>query len=165
MSERRITSTVGTIPNFTALSGTVTSNTDTAVLRYLGSNDIATIMPDGVLGSNSTMWVYVPAGSPKIAKVLGKYKNATNDWSLFLDVGMTGASASPANYVEAPIAFSFLNDGGANGSIGDGATQVTIEDGEGGTYSPYEKYSNRAKFQPVRYVDASSTSFLIQEEV
>lgn len=161
MGERRITATVGTIPNFTALAGTVTSNTDATVLSYAGSDDIATIMPDGMLGSNSTMWIYVPAGTPKIAKVVGKYKIATNTWSIFLDRSLTGASSSAANYVKAPVTYSYYNDGAGNVLV-DG---VIIEPGEGNNYDPYEKYSNRSKFHDPAYVDATAGDLLISEEV
>lgn len=161
MGERRITGTVGTIPNYTALAGTVTSNTDTTVLSYSGSDDIATIMPDGMLGSNSTMWIYVPAGTPKIAKVLGKFKNADNDWSIFLDTGISGASASACSYVPAAITYSYYNDGAGNVTI-DG---VIIKPGESNNLAPYETYSNRAKFQDPCYVDATAGDLLINEEI
>jgi len=160
MGIRRITSTVGTVPNYTALVGTVTSNTDTTVLSYAGSNDIADIFQGGKLGENSTMWIYVPAGTPKISKVVGVYKNATNDWSIFLETGMTGASASACAYINAAITYSFTNDGGASITV-DG---VTLEDGEGDAKIPYAQYSNRPKFHKPVYVDASGSSVLISEE-
>lgn len=165
MAERRITNTVGTIPNYTALAGTVTSQTDTKVLIYSGSDDIDTALFDGGVGLDSTYWIYVPAGTPKIAKIIGTYKIGTGNWNIQLDRAMTGASGSACNFVKEGVAFSYINDGGADGSIGDGSTQITIPNGGGGTYAPYEKYSNRQKLQPVKYVVATGTSFLIQEEV
>lgn len=169
--ERRITATVGTIPNYTAIAGTtVTSQTNATVLISTGTDDLETIFRPGSIGLNNTnFWVYVPDGSPKIAPVTGLYKisevSGTYTFRIQLGVAMTGASASTANYVKTCVAFSYVNDGAASGSIGDGTTQVTVKEGEGETYSPYETYSNRPQMQPVKYVDASSTDFFIQEEI
>jgi hypothetical protein len=87
MAERRITNTVGTIPNYTALIGTVTSQTDTTVLIYAGSDDIDTVIFKGGVGLDSSYWIYVPAGTPKIAKIIGLYKIGTGNWSIQLDRG------------------------------------------------------------------------------
>jgi len=165
MGLRRITATVGTVPNYTALSGTtVTSQTDTTVLLSSGTDNLNDVFRDGALGVDSKFWIYVPAATPKIRKVTGLYQISltagTYVFSIQLDAAMTGASSSACNSVEAGIAYSIVNDGGADGTI-DG---VTIHDQEGVTYSPYEKYSNRPKVQPVLYVDGTSTSFLINEE-
>lgn len=166
MGERRITGTVGTIPNFTALSGTtVTSQTDTTVLISTGTDDLNSLLFEGGIGLDGVYWIYVPATSQKIAKITGLYKiievSGTYTFNIQLDRAMTGASASAANYVKAGIAYSYLNDGAASGSV----NFVTIKTGEGNTYSPYDKYSNRPKIQPVSYVDGGSTDFLINEEL
>lgn len=166
MAERRITGTVGTIPNFTPLSGTtVTSQTDTTVLISTGTDDLETLMYEGGIGLDSNYWIYCPAGTPKISKIIGLYQislsSGTYTFHIQLDRAMTGLSASACNFVKAGIAYSYLNDGGASGTV----NGVTILNGEGNTYSPYDKYSNRPKLQPVSYVDASGTDFLINEEV
>ena len=169
--ERRITGTVGTIPNYTAIAATtVTSQTDATVLISTGTDDLEEIFRPGSIGLNNTnYWVYVPDGSPKIAPVTGLYKigetAGTFTFRIQLGVAMTGASTSDVNYIKTCVAFSYVNDGGSTGTIGDGTTQVVVKDGEGETYSPYEKYSNRPQMQPVKYVDASSTNFFIQEEI
>ncbi len=161
--ERRITNTVGTIPNFTALAGTVTRSTaNSTILIYDGSNDIATIMPQGSIGlNNSTFWLYVIGVSPFVARVIGIYKNDDENYSISLDRAMGAVTGGACAYVRAGVQYSYLNDGGADGTV----NGVTIKNGEGNNYSPYEKYSNRPLLQPVSYVVATSTDFLINEEL
>ena len=166
MGIRRITATVGTVPGYVGISATtVTSQTDTTVLLSSGTANLFTIFREGALSVDSTFWIYVPDATPKIAKVTGIYQvsltTGTYVFSLQLDRVMKSAAASTCNYVQAGMAFSIVNDGGADGTI-DG---VTIHDKEGVTYAPYEKYSNRPKVQPVVYVVGSGTDFLIQEEL
>lgn len=168
MAERRITGTVGTIPNYTPLSGTtVTSQTDTTVLISTGTDDLEDIMFKGGIGLDSVYWIYCPAATPKIAKIIGLYKISETgtptvySFNIQLEEPMTGLSGDACNFVKAGIAYSYLNDGGASGTV----NGVTIKNGEGATYAPYEKYSNRQKLHPVAYVDASATDFLIVEEL
>lgn len=161
MGIRRITDTVGTIPNYTALVGTVTSNTDATVLTYEGSNDIANVYTEGKLGENSTMCIYVPDATPKIGKVIGIYKNGDQDWSIFLESSMTGASSDTCAWVPASITYGYTNDGGASITV-DG---VEIMDGEYNNFPAYDKYSNRSKFHNPVYVDATGGNVLITEEI
>ena len=106
MAERRITGTVGTIPNFTSLSGTtVTSQTDTNVLVSTGTDQLNTLMYEGGIGLDSIYWIYCPAGTPKIAKIIGLYELSnvagTYTYNIQLDRAMTGLAASACNFVKA----------------------------------------------------------------
>ena len=159
MATRNLSST-GTIPDNTALAGTVTSNTDTTVLTYVGSNDIADIMTEGKLGENSTVYIYVSAATPKVSKVIGLYKNSNNNYSIFLETGMAGASASACAYVPAAISYSYTNTGSTTVTV-DG---VSIIGGVGDAKQPYQKYSNRPKFHPAVYVNATGGTLFISEE-
>lgn len=183
MGERRITSGVGTVPNFTAVSGNtrVTTQTDATVLITSGTTNLEDIFFSGGIGLDGVYYVYVPgvtAGGVMIAKIIGLYqisKDSPNPgdyvFSIQLDSPLGAASADPLFYIKAGVAWKITNDGGsgaaAAGSIGDGSTagQVLVKANGVVEYSPYEKYSNRQKLQPVRYIDAGSTSFFIQEEL
>lgn len=161
MAIRRIENGVGTIPDHTALLGTATSNTDTTVLTYEGSNDIADIYRSGSLGENSTKWIYVPSGTPKIAKVVGIYQNADENWSIFLDTGIAGASGSVCNWLPALITYGYSNDGDTTITIDD----VDVFAGDYNNFPPYQTYSNRVKFHNPVYVDATGGNLLITEEI
>jgi hypothetical protein len=179
MAERRITSGVGTVPNYTAVaSTTVTSQTDTTVLLSSGTTNLADIFFDGGVGLDGVYYAYVPGVSgtgAKIAKIIGIYQISltagTYVFSIQLDSAMPDASADALYYIKAGVAWKITNDGGsgtaAAGSIGDGSTagQVLVKANGVVEYKPYEKYSNRQKLQPVKYIDASSTSFFIEEEL
>lgn len=176
MGTRRITADVGTIPNNTTVSGAVTtSSVDSTVLEYTGPTDLRPIFGGGKAGViASNVWIYVPSGTRKIARVTGLYwvNEATFDpdspsfqFAIQLDRGIAGASSAAFSSVPSPVAFSYVNDGGSDITVGDGETQDTIKNGEGDTYSPYDPYSSKILTHQVLYVDASSSDVLIHEEI
>lgn len=161
--ERRITGAKGTIPNNTALAGTVTTNAqDDTVLEYSGSDDVAGLYRVGALGPDSTLWIFVDGVSPYIAKVTGIYKLAAQSYTLQLDRSFAGASADACAIVKSAIGYSYVNDGTANATV----NGITVKPGDGNTYAPYDKYSNRSKLHAVSYVDASAAGadIFINEE-
>lgn len=172
MAERRITSGVGTVPNFTAVaSTTVTTQTDTTVLLSSGTTNLEDVFFSGGIGLDGVYYVYVPGVSSgaMIAKIIGLYQISetagTYVFSIQLDSAIGTASADDLNYIKAGVAWSVKNDGAAAGTIGDGGTQVSVAVNGVVEYKAYEKYGNRPKLQPVKYIDAGSTSFFIQEEL
>lgn len=164
--ERRITGLVGTMPNFTALVGTVTSNTDTKVLSYTGSHDVVDIFTPGRIGKNGTMYIYVVGKTPFVSRVVGLFKLSTvtseTNYQIFLETGIAAASATACAYVKAGVAYSYVNDGSANATV----NGVVVKPGDVGNYAPYQTYSNRPQLQPVSYVDAttSGADLFIMEE-
>lgn len=163
---RRITNGVGTIPDNTLLAGTtVTSQTDQTVLISTGTDNLEDIIFRGGIAAGGVYWIYCPAATPKVAQLTGLYQisevSGTYTFNIQLDRAMTGASGSAVSYVKGGITYSYLNDGGANGTV-DG---VIVKPGDSNNYLPYEKYSNRQQLHPVSYVDASSTDFFINEEI
>lgn len=158
---RRITGVTGTIPNYTVLTGTVTTNSiDNKTYNYSGSNDIATIYVDWKTGTGGNMYIFVPDAAAKLAKVISIGQVADNSWTIRTDSTVTGASASTANYVEANlVAYSFVNDGGAIGIV-DGVNVVYGEEGGSPQLNPS---GSRGEFFNPRLVNASVTDFYIQE--
>lgn len=147
----------------TALAGTITSNTDTKVLTYSGSNDIGTLFNQGFLANGTQSPYYIECsigGTAHLNRVVGIYQLANNSWSIQLATALTGASSTACNYVFANlIGYSIKNDGGASGTI-DG---VTIKDGTGITIPPLAPAGSRYIFQDALLVVAASTDFLIVE--
>ncbi len=161
--ERRITGTVGTIPENHALAGTVTtSSVDSKVLIYSGSDDIEPIITKArVSFTESTFWLYVAGKTPFVSRIIGIYKNADMNYTINLETAIAGCSSKACAYVRAGVAYSYTVDGGAPATI----NGVSVLDGESNNYKPFEVYSDRPKLQPVSYVDATGTDVFISEEL
>ena len=157
---RTISATTGTIPNNTALTGTVTTNAvDSKVLDYVGTDDFDALMPEGRLSTTSKIWIYIPSSTEKIARVMGRTQTGTNTWALTLESAITGASADACSFVVEGIGFSFTV---TSGTVQVGG--VSFASGVGDTYSPYQRYGARPLTKPVLYVDATSGVLLVHEE-
>lgn len=158
---RTISATTGTIPNNTALTGVVTTNAvDDKVLDYVGSDDLKLLMPEGRLSTTSKIWIYVPASTEKIARVVGKVEGDTaTKWSLSLATPITGATSSPCYYIVEGVGFSFIVK---SGSVSVGGVSFGV--GEGDTFSPYQRYGARPLTKEAYYVDATSGVLLVHEE-
>jgi hypothetical protein len=170
--QRRITSAAGTIPANTALAGTVTSFTDTTKLHYTGSDDVASKYSPGKISSvDSPSWIYVyngGAGAPYIARVIGLFKNAPADYTIYLDRAFAGCTGSSCAYLPGPITFSYQVDGGGAAHVcsGDkGSVLTIINTGEGDNSGPYQRYVGRNKLKTPVYIVAEGTDVLIDEEI
>ena len=162
IKERRITGTVGTIPDFTTLAGVVTTSpTDNTRLLYTGSNDIgALVTAAGVSITDGIWWLYVPGLTPFISRIIGIYQVGNNSWALTLKTGIAGAADSPCNVVKGNLTgYSYQNDGSASGTV----NLVTVKENEGDKQVQLAPEGNRAIVLPVVYVDATGTDFFIVE--
>lgn len=165
--ERRITSTTGTIPAPNILAGNVTTANVTNKLHYLGSDDVATIYgPSLISAIDSPSWIYVHGVAPFLARVTGLYKNATDDYTIFLDRPFPGVTNVACSAVPAPIRFDFeVTTGTATITTGSkGAQAVAIAAGNGAENKAYQLYAQQVKLQTPVYVDASGGDVLINEE-
>lgn len=162
----RTSSTVGTIPTFTALSGgTATSDANNAHgILYTGTDVLTTsAFPVTGCGAEGSAWLYCATGTPKIARVMGIVPvDLTNPaalvYSIILDRTMTGLSGTAINYIVADLKkYSVTNDGGASGTF-DG---VALLDGE--TVTQEIQYPLSVDWLEAKTFDATGTSFLITE--
>jgi hypothetical protein len=160
--ERRITSTTDTIPASEALSGLVSSNTDTTCLTYVGTVDLLTVYKSPLFAKS--LWLYVVAGTPNIARVTGisqvDFSAPNYTFLIQLNVGMTGASSSVVRVVIADLlAYSAVNTGGAAATF----NGVSMAVGQDVTQSQLSPSGSRVIFQEAAVVDASSTSVFVIE--
>lgn len=160
---RRITSTVGTIPAGTAMSGTVTTNTgNNKILNYTGTpTEITSLVNDGNNNWGGYTFLYAPSGTPKIRRLLGYSPLTGTTGSIFLDDTMTGLSGSSFQIIIGDLrSYSLTNDGGADGSV-DG---VTVVDGESIAVNPTPNADGIGALKTPVYVVATGTNFLISEQ-
>lgn len=162
----RSSTTTGTIPTYTAISGgTVTTDANNShTLIYTGTDVLtATAFPITGCGVEGSAWVYVASATPKIARVMGITEvNLTNPaalvYAIRLDRNMPSVSGATANYIVADLKkYSVTNDGGGSG-VFDG---VALLDGE--TVTQEIQYPLNVGWLEAKTFDASGTSFLITE--
>lgn len=168
---RRITNTQGTISNNTTLLGKVTTDTaNTKVLIYSGSNDVAAVFKQArVSYVDSRYWIYVVGVNPFLARVIGMYKNADQNYSITLDKPFPGAAGASCAYILAPAAYSFSVDGGGtanvlNGDAKSGDALVPVNNGETVSEVRFIISGERKKLYPPVYIDATGTDVLISDE-
>lgn len=168
--ERRITDEKSTIPKPSALVGTVTRNAVLNTLNYTGSNDVEDIYKKGKISAvDSPSWIWVDAEvSPFLARVIGMFKNADEDYTIFLDRDFGSVTDATCYYVKGAIKYGYYVDGDGDASVctGDkGSELVTVQastsDGE---RTPYQLYVQRTKLHAPLYVDARGTDVLVNEE-
>ncbi len=160
---RNISSTVGTIPQGTSMSGKVTTNaSDSTKLDYTAGNntELAALINDGNDNWGGYTYLYAPDGTPKIRRLLGFAQLTSTTATITLDAAMTGLSSDSFQIINTPLyGYSYLNNGGSNGSV-DG---VVVKDGEGVSIPPSDVDSGIGELKTPVYVDASATNFSIIE--
>lgn len=169
---RRITTTTGTIPQSdTVATGLVkidsAYSTTYKYLRYIGTTNIANTFPNGAVGTNGWMWVFVPtATSNYFARVLSvaAVGDATLDtFRIQVDRVMvfTGAAGIGFKSITNKLyGYSAQNDGGDTATLNDidflnlETIGLSQQDIAGTNNTPYQ--------EPVKVV-ATTTSILIVE--
>lgn len=172
----RITNTHGTIPAFTALTGTVTSNaTDTKVLNYSGTDDwykifnrpaiqVSTTPTPNPFSSttneiqepHSNIWIYIPSGQ-YLVRVIGASTIAANTWALQLNTAVPSLIGGAINLVTNNIlGWSLLNDGSASATV----NGVSLPKTEGLSDLQLAPQWERAGFKAPVLVDATGTDVL-----
>lgn len=162
----RSSTTAGTIPTFTAISGgTVTSDTNNShSLIYTGTDVLTeTAFPITGCGAEGSAWVYVASATPKIARVLAVTgvdlsNPAALVYSIRLDRNMPSVSGATANYIVGDLKkYSVTNVGNASG-VFDGVAFA-----EGVTIEQAIQYPLNVDWLEAKTFDATGTTFLITE--
>lgn len=157
----RTLTTTDTLPSSVGqqLNGTVTTDLLNADhLIYSGTSDLEAILNRVQLGFEGSMWAYVPTATVPLAKVLGREPTGTNQWAILLDRVMAGVSAANIFWVVGDIKkYQITNQGGAAGVV-DGQSLSAA-----GIVKDEIKLGFKTDFLDVLYLDATGTSFLIQE--
>jgi len=166
-----------TVPAYTALTGTVTSNTvDTTVLNYTGSDNWYKILgvpgppqaitPNPFVQSNnfvsnpgSHIWLYIPSGQ-HLVQVIGAAQTDATHWTLNIKTGIGSLVNAPCNYVFANLLrYTWKNDGNASGKI----NNVAIAAGDSGDAPQLAPAGTRVIFQDPIIVDGTGTNFFVTE--
>lgn len=160
-STRTVTNAASTIPAPVSVStGTVTTNsTKDTVLTYTGAIDLVALFNPVQFGLEGSLWVYVPATTVKLARVLDVELIGTNTYSIFLDRAITGASSTALSYVIGDLkAYSFVNSGGASGVFDYNTVPANF------AFSEKIQYPLTVDFLDVKMIDATGTAFIITED-
>lgn len=171
----RRSTTTGTIPNNTALSGgTVTTDATIAYrIVYTGTDNLTdaflrngdglitganpTYLNPSLMGVSGNMWLYVATATIKLAKILSVTKIDATHVSILIDRNMSGLSGANAAFLLGNLKeYSVANDGGSDG-IFDYTAIVS-----GTTIHP-PVFSKINEYQDAKMFDATGTSFLITE--
>lgn len=160
---RRIAAGVGTIPEATTITGSITVSADNnSIAIYTGNITLSDYITQGNSGFMGYCYIYCEDTTTKVAKVTGTTQLTSTTWAIFTDGNMTGASLSVFGIISQPIyGYSYLNDGGATVQV-DG---VNVLNNEGASYPP-PAYADGYNFGETRtplHVDATSSSVLITE--
>lgn len=163
----RVSTTTGTIPAATTLSGgTVTSDTNkTSTLLYTGTTNVLTLFSDTLTGSKGAAWIYISSATPTLARVLGVVAvDETNPaaliYAILLDRAMPSVSGATASYVIADLkSWSCTNQGGAAGTL-DGDNFES-----GSSVNEEIQYPLNTGWLEPKDFSATGTSFLITENI
>ena len=179
---RLLTSTTGTIPAAQSISTytATTDATDSSMLQVTGGtvnlmangaitwttatgNNFPTQLNDGTCSLDGYYYIFIAAGTPKIAKIIGITQvsliGGVYTYAFQLDHAMTGVTAQSFSIIIGnDVSYSYSNTGGADATI-DG---TTVAAGTTNAFPTKGQPSTNNLYRPV-YVDASSTTVSIQE--
>lgn len=157
---------IGTIPAIagTFSGGTVTTDANkTTTLLYTGTDNILSILPLTVTGSEGSGWIYIAASTPKIARVLSVVAVDTTTpsalvYAILLDRAMPSNSGATATYIIADLkSWSCTNQGGADGTL-DGDAFAS-----GSSVNEAIQYPFNTEWLEPKDFNATGTSYLITE--
>lgn len=160
---RRITAAVGTIPDSTSITGTITvSADDTSIAIYTGNVTLSDYITQGNSGVMGYCYLVCAAATTPVSKITGTTQLTSTTWAIMTDGNMTGVSADSFSVITQPLyGYSYLNDGGASIEV-DGVTVLNTQ----GASSPPPSYPDGYNFGETKkplYVDATASDVLITE--
>jgi hypothetical protein len=161
----RISTTTGTIPASTTLSGGTcdTDANDTSTLLYTGTDELPSILTDLVCGQAGSAWVYIASASPKLARVLAvvpvdETNPAALEYAIILDRAMPSVSSATASYIIADLkSYSVVNQTAVAGVFDEVALAGN------GSINQAIQYPLNTGWLEAKTFNATGTSFLIKE--
>jgi hypothetical protein len=161
----RASTTTGTVPASTALSGgTVTTDVNqTSALIYTGTDVLPSILLDTLCGKVGALWIYIASATPKIARILAvtpvdESNPAALIYAIILDRAMPSVSGATASYIVADLKRYYVgNQGGASGVF----DEVAFIAGE--WVDTEIQYPLNTEWLEAKTFNATGTTFLIRE--
>jgi hypothetical protein len=161
----RVSTTTGTVPTSSALSGgTVDTDANkTSVLIYTGTTNITTVLTNVLCGQAGALWIYISSATPKIARILAvtpvdESNPAALIYAIILDRAMPSVSGATPRYITADLkSYSVVNQTTTAGVF----DEVALAGND--SINQAIQYPLNTGWLDAKTFDATGTSFLIKE--